>query len=72
MLKVCWDSDVHLSHFSGQTATRNQVETPELPNRKKRKFTEHEDHAIEGVVIEMNQHVLQTNGDTKSSKKSQN
>ena len=36
ILKVCWDSDVHFSHFSRQTAMRNQVKNPELPNRKKR------------------------------------
>ena len=36
----------------------NQVK--KLPNRKKRKSTKDKDDAIEGVVIEMNQHVLLT------------
>ena len=35
VLKVCWDLDVHFSHFSGQTAMRNQVKNPELPDLKK-------------------------------------
>ena len=71
-MKVRWDSDVHFSDFFRQMAMRNQVKNSELPNRKKRKSTEDEDDAIEGVVIEMTQHVSQTNGDTKPSRKNQN
>ena len=68
-MKVCWDSDVHFSDFFRQMAMRNQVKNSELPNQKKRKSTKDEDDTIESIVIEMNQHVLQTNGDTKPSKK---
>ena len=46
-----------------------KVKNPELPDWKERKSTEDEDNTIESVVIEMNQHVSQTNGDTKPSKK---
>lgn len=43
-----------------QTAIRNQVKKPRTSKSKKRKSTENDEHAIEGVVIEMNQHVLLT------------
>ena len=39
---------------------RNQVKNPKLPNRKKRKSTEDDEDAVEGLVIEMNQHVSLT------------
>ena len=54
--------NLHFSRLSlsRQTAIRNQVKKPELTNRKQGKYTEDEDDTIEGVVIEMNQHVWLT------------
>ena len=50
-MKVCWNPDVHFSFLQANGDMKSSKKTTKL---EKKKCTEDEDDAIEGVVIEMN------------------